>query len=158
MSGLPYLERVRIQAGILLPLYRRLCSELGRERADALVRDAVREFATGLGRDAAAATAGTPLEQLRALVPAFTAGDALDLDMIRNDAGEMSFDVTRCAYAAYFQSIGEPEFGALLTCELDPPMTAAIGGGLTLERSETIMNGARRCDFRWRMKQRESSG
>ena len=150
MTRLPYFERVKIQAEILLPLYRRLREELGSERANALLREAVREFAGDLGRQAARSGAATPLEQLRELLPAFTAGDALDVEVLSDTATEMNLDVRRCAYATYFHELGEPEFGAMLTCEVDPSMTEAIGGGLELKRSETIMAGAKRCDFRWR--------
>lgn len=149
MENLPYLERVKIQSEILLPLYRRLRDELGAERANALLRDAVREYAENLGRAVGAAGAGTSLDKLRGLLPVMTAGDALDVEMHTNDTHELRFDIRRCAYAEFFQGIGEAEFGAMLTCEIDPPMTAGIGADLTLERSQTRMRGASHCDFRW---------
>lgn len=48
MSQIGYFERVKIQAEILLPLFRRLREAIGEPRACELVRDAVREFATTL--------------------------------------------------------------------------------------------------------------
>ena len=44
MDQLPYLERVKIQAEILLPFYRRIRAEIGEERAAALLRESVAEF------------------------------------------------------------------------------------------------------------------
>ena len=49
MEPLPYLERVKIQSEILLPLYRRLRDELGKDKANALLRAAVKEYAEDLG-------------------------------------------------------------------------------------------------------------
>ena len=149
MESLPYLERVKIQSEILLPLYRRLRDEIGEQQANAMLREAVREFAQALGEEAAASTGGTPIEDLQALVPMFVAGKTLDMEPVAQSATELSFDVKRCAYAEYFQQLGEPEFGAMLTCELDPAMTAGIGRGLTLKRTQTLLADGRACDFRW---------
>jgi len=150
MNDMPYLERVKVQAEILLPLYRRLREEIGVERANALLRAAVHEFATGLGRTVAAANTGTSLDGLRKMMPVFAAGDALAYEPLADDERELSLNVNRCAYAEYFQALGETEFGAMLTCEIDPPMTAALGDDLDLERTQTIMRGGRHCDFRWK--------
>ncbi|MGD9601041.1 MAG: L-2-amino-thiazoline-4-carboxylic acid hydrolase [Gammaproteobacteria bacterium] len=145
---MPYLERVKIQAEILIPLFRRLRAELGDERACALVRAAVAEFATGLGQRLREGD-GTPLTRLKRMVPAFTAGNALDIEPLTDDARELRFNVRGCRYAEYFQSIGEPLLGAMLTCEMDPPMTDGIGDGLRLERTQTLLKGGTHCDFRW---------
>ncbi|MGR8918333.1 MAG: L-2-amino-thiazoline-4-carboxylic acid hydrolase [Gammaproteobacteria bacterium] len=149
MTELPYLERVKIQSEILLPLYRRLREELGSERASAMLRAAVREYAEALGQRIGAG-GGSSLEKLERALPAFSADGALDIEPVARDAGQLAVDVRRCAYAEYFHGLGEPEFGAMLTCEIDPPMTRGIGSDLELERTETIMQGAARCDFRWK--------
>ena len=45
-----------------------------------------------------------------------------------------------------------PFWGFLLVCYQDFPMTEAIGSDLVLERTQTIMQGATHCDFRWSLK------
>jgi len=147
-DSMSYLERVKIQAEILVPLFRRLREELGDELACALVRGAVAEFAKGLGQRLRQAE-GAPLVRLKRMVPAFTADNALDIEPVADEPGELRFNVHGCRYADYFREIGEPLLGALLTCEMDPPMTEGIGDGLTLERSQTILTGGSHCDFRW---------
>ena len=148
-TNLPYLDRVKIQAEILVPLFHRLTAELGEARACELIRAAVREYATAFGRNLAAEHAGSSLDRLKAGVPVFLAGNALDIEPIENSAQTLSFNVRGCRYADYFRSIGEPLLGAMLTCEIDPPMTAGIGPDLDLERSQTILGGGSHCDFRW---------
>ncbi|MEQ8663329.1 MAG: L-2-amino-thiazoline-4-carboxylic acid hydrolase [Gammaproteobacteria bacterium] len=155
MDRLPYLERVKIQSEILLPLYRLLRDELGEAGAARLLREAVREYAEGLGRAAAQDGTGSSLERLRTLMPAFTAGNALDVEPVVDDAHELTMNVRGCRYAEYFHALGEPAFGAMLTCEIDPPMTRAIGDDLSLERSQTIMGGASHCDFHWTLAPRD---
>ncbi len=49
MNQLTYLERVKIQSEILLPLFHRLREQLGDERACELLRSAVCEHAKSLG-------------------------------------------------------------------------------------------------------------
>ncbi len=149
---LAYLERVKIQSEILLPLYRLLRKELGSERASTLLRAAVREYASDLGAAAGRARNGSSLDKLRGLMPMFVAGQALEVEPLADTDAELSINVRACKYAEYFQALGEPEFGAMLTCEIDPPMTAAIGDDLTLDRTRTIMSGGGHCDFRWKLR------
>ena len=154
MENLPYLERVKIQSEILLPLYKRLCEELGKDRAKELIRSAVHEYATALGEATAARAEGSGIDKLKTLVPAFSAGNALDVETVEDSDDTLAFNVQRCGYAEYFQSIGEAEFGAMLTCEIDPPMTTGIDKGLTLERTQTWMSTNKPCDFRWKLAQK----
>jgi L-2-amino-thiazoline-4-carboxylic acid hydrolase len=151
MQQLAYLERVKIQCEILLPLYRRLRDELGNEKAATLLRAAVRDFAAGLGRDLKNNNTGTSLEKLLTMMPVFAAGNALDVEPLVNDAKTLDLNVRRCEYAKYFHAMGEAEFGAMVTCEIDHPMTDAIGSDLSLKRTQTIMSGGNHCDFRWKM-------
>lgn len=150
MSTLPYLERVKIQSEILLPLFRRLRDELGAERANAMLREAVTEFAEAFGRKAGEGE-GSSLDKVGALMPAFAAGGALEVEPLVHDERELRLNVRRCAYAEYFRELGEPEFGAMVTCEIDPPMTRAIGADLTLNRTQTILGGGSHCDFQWKL-------
>ena len=75
-------------------------------------------------------------------------GDALDLDRVDGAADEVNVNVTRCEYAAFFSQLDEPELGFLLVCSLD--YDVADGAGVTLERSQTIMQGSDHCDFRFK--------
>jgi|LNFM01.1.fsa_nt_gb predicted ArsR family transcriptional regulator len=150
MQQLPYLERVKIQSEILLPLYKRLREELGNERAAALLRAAVKEYGTALGASVAQAVPAQGLDKVRALMPMFSAGNALDVEPLVDDAKEFSLNVRGCRYADYFRALGEPEFGAMITCEVDPPMMEAMSTDVRMERTQTIAGGASHCDFRWK--------
>jgi len=152
MSQIGYFERVKIQAEILLPLFRRLREELGEAKACALVRASVREFATQFGASVRQEAPGTSLDKLRTLIPGFAADNALKVEPVRDDAKELQFNVRGCRYADYFHALGEPLLGAMLTCEIDPPMTEAIGEDLGLQRTQTLMGGGSHCDFRWHLK------
>ncbi len=151
-NHLPYLDRVKIQTEILLPLFRRMRDELGNERACELLRGAVHEYSTTLGEELAQSNEHAPLEKIRGMIPIFAADNAVAVDALADTDDELTFNVTKCKYAEYFHDLGEPEFGAILTCEIDPPLTKAIGAGLTLERTQTRMSNAGHCDFSWKQR------
>ena len=148
-NALPYLERAKIQAEILIPLYRRLKAEIGAARAREMLKEAVEEFACGLGLEIAQGPGVNSLDKLRNAVPMFTAGDALEIETLDQSDTRMSFNVRRCKYAEFFRELGDAEVGRIMVCGIDPPMTAAIGPDLKLKRTQTLMEGADHCDFRW---------
>ena len=61
-----------------------------------------------------------------------------------------SHNITGCAFADYFRAIGEPEIGALMTCGVDFAAEGRIRPDWEFKRSQTRMQGADFCDFRWR--------
>jgi len=152
MEQLSYLERVKIQSEILLPLYRRLRDEIGEERAAELLRASVNEYATSLGESVSDAPQGSSLDKLRTLMPAFAAS-ALGIEPLVDNDKEFTMNVRGCKYAEHFKALGEAKFGAMITCEIDPPLTKAIGDDLTLDRTQTIMGGGTQCDFKWKLSQ-----
>jgi hypothetical protein len=59
-------------------------------------------------------------------------------------------DVTRCRYAQFYKELGEPELGFLLVCSSDFPFVEGFDADIKLTRTQTIMEGATCCDFRYR--------
>ncbi len=146
-ADVPLIDRVKIQAEVLVPLVKGLEHELGREPARELVRGALAEYyrdlASALARDRGS------LGAMQALGEVSSGADAIDVEVREMSSDRMAFDVTGCRYAQFFQEIGEPELGFLLVCSADFPMTDGIPG-VELERTHTIMQGAEFCDFRYR--------
>ena len=142
-------ERFKAQMAVLVPLVRKLRTELGRERADALVAEAMDE--TNRAHGERLAERGVDVEGLERGMAAFAAGGALEFDVTDRDDRRYGFDVRRCAYAEYMERIGARDLGPLLVCRADIP--TAEGMGVGFERSQTIMEGAPCCDFRYRLKE-----
>ena len=84
------------------------------------------------------------------------AGDALEYEVVRQAADGFDLDVTKCRYTEFYKALGEPELGFLLVCSADFPMAGGFGAGVKLTRSQTIMQGASHCDFRYTLKTRDS--
>jgi L-2-amino-thiazoline-4-carboxylic acid hydrolase len=67
------------------------------------------------------------------------------------------FNVTGCRYAKFYKELGVPELGFMLLCSLDYPMTEGFGADLEFKRTQTIMQGADHCDFRYALKKQQAS-
>ena len=150
----PLIERVKIQAQVLVPLVRTLQAELGEERANALVRKSLgplyRQFGDAWWRAQGASTFG---EKLGQAFEAYAAGNALDYEVVKQTTDTFELNVTGCRYARFYQELGAPDLGFLLTCSADFPFAEGFGTGVELTRTQTIMQGADHCDFRYRLKQ-----
>ena len=72
--------------------------------------------------------------------------------MCSSDLSEDAFaiDVKGCRYAEFYKALGEPELGFLLVCTADFPTAEGFGADIELTRTQTIMQGASHCDFRYR--------
>ena len=143
---LTLLERTKVQAEVLVPLVRAMEDEIGREQAHRLVRQALGDQVRESIRTSTPSRASR--DTVEWLLRFSQAGDALDLDRLDGASDEINVNVTRCAYAEFFDQLDEPELGFLLVCSLDYDF--ADGVGVTLERSQTIMQGSDHCDFRFK--------
>lgn len=145
------IEQARIQAQVLVPLVKALQTELGEARANAIVRGALRDLYRGYGeafwRAKNEANVG---EAVASAFAAYARDDALDYTVIEQSEDAFAFDVTQCRYAEFYQELGEPELGFLLVCSADFDTAEGFGGDIELTRTQTIMQGAPHCDFRYR--------
>lgn len=147
---IPILEQVKIQARMLVPLVKALQVELGEERANAIIRKALgsmfRELGEKFWRAQRAPDLGT---NMASAFEKFAAGDALRYDVLKQAPDGYEVNITSCRYAQFYKELGVPELGFLLVCSLDFPMAEGFGPGVKLTRTQTIMEGATHCDFRY---------
>jgi hypothetical protein len=76
--------------------------------------------------------------------------DALQYTVIEKSHDSFQFDVTRYRYAEFYKELGEPELGFLLVCTAEFATAAGFDQDVKLSRTQTIMQGANHCDFRYR--------
>ena len=149
------IEQAKIQAQVLVPLVKTLQAELGAARANALVRKALGDLYRGFGEEFwKARNHGEKEADLgKAVASAFriyARDDALAYDVIEQTHDAFAFDVKRCAYAEFYKALGEPELGFLLICTADFATAEGFGPDIKLTRTQTIMQGASHCDFRYK--------
>jgi hypothetical protein len=150
---IPLIEQVKIQAQVLVPLVKALRAELGEERANAIVRNALADLYRKYGEKWwQTQGACSPGEKIAAAFEMFAAGDALEYTVVRKTPDAFEVNVTGCRYAEFYRKIGAPELGFLLTCSADFDHAEGFGAGVQLTRTQTIMQGASHCDFRYALK------
>jgi hypothetical protein len=146
------LDKTRIQAQVLVPVLRALRAELGKDKADAIVHQALRDWSKQLFAAIGDGIAGGPRRKWATMQSALNEISAkeVEFEILRHDEEALDIDVTRCRFAEFFRALGEPELGALLICETDFDIAAAGEGEVSLERAQTIMRGAPSCTFRYK--------
>jgi hypothetical protein len=154
-APLALLDEVKLQAEVILPVLRALRTEMGKDRADRLVGDALRKWASDLYHRIGEAKPGTPRQKWDAvwaedMRPRI--GDAVERELLRDDAGGRDYNITRCKYAEFFRQLGEPELGGILLCDSDFYLADVGGPSVEFKRTQTIMQGAAYCNFRYRFK------
>ena len=149
--SIPVIEQAKIQAQVLVPLVKALHAELGVERANTLVRKALGDVYRRLGERWWRAQESRHVGENMALAFAgFAKGDAIDFSVRGQSQDAYEIDVTECQYAKFYKELGEPVLGFLLVCSLDFPFAEGFGADMRLTRTQTIMQGASHCDFRYR--------
>jgi L-2-amino-thiazoline-4-carboxylic acid hydrolase len=151
-SRLSLLDKTRIQAQVLVPVLQALRVELGKEKADALVKDALRDWSKQLFAAVGDSVEGSPRRKWASMQSALTeiTEREVTFEMIRHDEDALEFDVTHCRFADFFRALNEPELGALLVCATDFDIVATGGSEVGLTRDQTLMQGAPSCTFRYR--------
>ena len=147
------LEKRRIQAEVIKPIYDVMKRELGAERAQAILGEAISSDAIRDGRVfAAREPGGADLQSFVRLQYLWEKGDALEVDVLAVDKTRFDFNVTRCRYAEMYHEMGIGEIGHLLSCNRDADFITGYDGRVELTRRSTIMGGGSCCDFRYRVK------
>ena len=140
------LDAVKIQARAIIPVVKALEAELGKQKAHAIVGGAIAESWAEFQSNRSQARNDHP-------------GDAssgfdfpVESEVVEQTEDAYGVNMTGCAFADYFRKIGEPEIGALLTCGVDFAVERSLRPEWEFRRTQTRMQGAPFCDFRWRRK------
>ena len=150
LNEIGVLKRREIEARILMPVLEALGDEFGRDRVFEVARRVIVDVAQDQGRQLAERMGGNSLTHFATALEDWKKGDAYRMDVLRQDDERFDFNVTRCRYAEMYRALGIPEVGALLSCNRDFALIEGFNPDVELERTQTIMQGATHCDFRFR--------
>ena len=149
LNEIGVLKRREIEARVLLPVVEALAKEFGRERVVAIVKDVIVDIARSQGKEIAEQMGGNSLPTLGKALENWQKNDAYRMDVLEQSEDRFSFNVTRCRYAEMYRALGIPELGALLSCNRDFALVEGFNRDVELTRTQTIMEGASHCDFRF---------
>jgi hypothetical protein len=143
------LTRREIEARILGPMLEAFGKEFGRERVLEIARKVIIEVAREQGKSLAASMRGNSLAHFDASMDAWKKDDAIQIEVLERVEERFSFNVTRCKYAEMYRELGIPELGSILSCSRDFSLIEGFNPEVKLTRTQTLMDGADHCDFRY---------
>lgn len=145
------LTRREIEAKIAGPLIRAFAEELGEDKALEVARRAIEPMARESGAQLAEFVGGHTLEHFAKGLVLWSQGGALEFETLEQSAGRFSMNVTRCRYAEMYRDLGMTELGLVLSCGRDYAMIEGFNPRVKFSRTQTIMEGAPYCDFRYEL-------
>ena len=148
-NGLNRIEKRAIEALAVAPVIRALSQRIGREEALAIVQEVNQNEAFQRGQYLMEKTGQNGIEELVNEVLSWGEGGIWEMDVIEHTPMTYFFNVTRCPYYEKYRELGVEEFGVELSCCRDEPFARGFNPQLKLVRTQTIMEGAEHCDFRY---------
>jgi hypothetical protein len=149
--SMPIIQRRRIEAELIKEFYDTLVVRYGAGEAAEVIAESVRRSAIAQARHFAKSEGRpTSLETFAELYNLWTAENALTIDVKRRDAEVFDFNVTRCRYAEMYREMGLGDIGHLLSCNRDGAFCQGYDPSIRFSRTQTLMQGASHCDFRYR--------
>jgi hypothetical protein len=149
LNSIGVLTRREVEARLLGPLIDAFAQTTDRAQVIATVRDTIAQIARTQGAEMARAYGEATLENFADSLKLWTKDDALVIEVVAKDAQNFGFNVTRCRYAELYRELGMEEFGAVFSCNRDAALIEGFSADIQLTRTQTIMEGATHCDFRY---------
>ena len=150
--AISHLQRRKIEGRVLMPLLETLKEKLGEDVMCDVLDATINKLAVADGA-AWARSYGQTIAGLRKVALELWADSgALDIQVLGESADHLDFNVTRCRYAEFYTDQGLSDVGYHIHCNRDRAMVTGFNNELELNRSQTIMQGAPCCDFRFRKK------
>jgi hypothetical protein len=156
-AKLGVLTRREVEARLLKPIIDDLGVVFGHKEVLAVVRDTIIRIAREQGSALSLQMRGKTLKHFLDSLAFWTQDGALEIDLIESSDEVLSFNVTRCRYAELYESLGLRAMGTIFSCSRDFALIEGFNPEISLQRTQTIMEGAAHCDFRYRHR-KESKG
>jgi predicted ArsR family transcriptional regulator len=152
---LTLLERRKVEAGVLVPLIRAFQAAFGEDQVNPIVARTIQDVARSQGEAQRAQSAVNTVEDMR---QRFGRGGpisegSLTVEVVPGDADHFGFNVTHCQFVEMYRELGAGDLGFLLSCNRDFASFAGLAPGLDFDRTQTRMQGAAFCDFRYSTKE-----
>jgi hypothetical protein len=149
MNAVGLLNRREIEARVLSALLVLLSTEFDRERVWQITRKVIQEIAHQQGAQLGTSVEANDLEHFAAAQEPWKKDNAIQTEVLELTHKKFSFNVFRCRYAEMYQHLGIPELGKMLSCDRDFAFIDGFNPNIKLCRTQTIMEGADICDFRF---------
>jgi len=145
------LTRREVEARILSPVIEALAETFGHDQVMSVVQKTIVKLAREQGADLCKLMGNNSLHHFSETLQFWTRDNALEIEQIEKSEEVLSFNVTRCRYAELYDSLGIRDIGTIFSCARDFALIEGFNPDVSLTRTQTIMEGAPFCDFRYRL-------
>lgn len=152
LSGIGILARREIEARIAGPLIKAFMAEVGQEKALEIVQKVIVSLAKESGEMLRRFAGGDGLEDFAKGMSLWSRDDAVTFDLLELTPEKISMNTTRCRYAEMYRELGMADLGFVLSCARDFALVEGFNPKIELQRTQTIMEGADHCDFRFSLR------
>jgi hypothetical protein len=143
------IEKRAIEAAAVAPIIQAVAQRIGKEEALAILQEVNEKEAFQRGEFIRNKIGNTGISELVEDVATWGIGGVLEMEVLEQTSETYHFNITRCPYFEKYSELGLAEYGVALSCCRDEPFARGFHPRLKLERSQTIMEGADYCDFRY---------
>ena len=146
------LKQREIEAKIAAAIINGYAGEIGRERALNIAVDVIQNLAREAGMQIAKMRGANTISDLALIVREIWSEDkSLEVEFWEESDSKLYFNVTRCRFADLYERLGLKEFGYYFSCNRDRAFIRGFNPQIKLKRTNTIMEGAQFCDFRYEL-------
>jgi hypothetical protein len=148
------IEKRAIEALAIVPVIMAVSQRVGQDEALAILQEVNQQEAFERGRRMAAELGQSGIQELVEEVASWGRGCVWEMDVLEQTSVTYFFNVTRCPYYEKYRELGLAQFGVGLSCCRDAPFARGFNPQLKLVRTQTIMEGADHCDFRYYLEEK----
>lgn len=145
-----HLQRRKIEGRVLIPFIQALRDKIGESAMRDVLDVTIRKLAAEDGARWAAIYGRTTASLRRVAQELWAGGGSMEIKIVSESDDHLDFNVTRCRYAEFYKELGLSDLGFRVHCNRDHAMVVGFNSELELSRSNTLMEGAACCDFRFR--------
>lgn len=135
IHDVPILVRREIEARMAGPLIEAFIAEFGREKTIAIASDVILKLAEESGQQLAERCGGNSLEHLSNGTGQWSAGGALERDVLEKTDTHYNYNITRCKYAEMYKELGLEELGFIFSCGRDGKMFGGFNPEINFGRT-----------------------
>lgn len=145
------IEKREIEALMAAPLIKGYAELIGLEKSLEIATGVIQGLARDAGRQIAAERDSNTLSDLADVVKKLWShgGENLKVEFIELSETVLDFRVTGCRYTEQYTNLGLGKFGYCLSCSRDAAFAEGFNPKIKMSRTQTIMEGAPYCDFRF---------
>ena len=145
------IEKRSIEVQAIAPVIEMVSKKIGKKEALEILEKVNQQEAFERGQSTVRTPGLSTIEELVKDVSTWGDGGEWKIEVLEETSTTYYFNVHRCLYYEKYKELGLEKIGVQLSCCRDEPFAKGLDPKLRLSRTQTIMEGADFCDFRYNL-------